>query len=114
MFLTSLNVKYKVEDNRWVLSRALLYRTEGGWEVEVPKGYSTDLDSVPRIPFVYAWLKGQATKSAVVHDWLYDQKYNRRRADKILLEAMKDEGVPRSKRWAIYLGVRTFGWIAYI
>jgi len=113
MFLTSLNLKYKVEDNRWVLSRALLYRTKGGWEVEVPKGYSTDLDSVPRIPFVYAWLKGRATKSAVIHDWLYYNKHDRSEADRIFLNAMKDEGVPAWRRWPIYLAVWAFGFLAY-
>lgn len=113
MFTGSLNVKFNHKSKRWVLTKALEYTTEDGWTVEVPSGYSTDLDSVPRIPIAYAWLKGRATKSAVIHDWLYYNKHDRKEADKIFLEAMKAEGVAAWRRWPIYSAVRAFGWLAY-
>jgi len=96
-----------------VTTKPFKYTTKEGIKVEVPKGYSTDLDSVPRVPFVHAWLKGRTTKSAIIHDWLYDNKHDRAEADKIFLEAMKDEGVPAWRRMPIYLAVRSFGWLAY-
>lgn len=113
MFKGGLHVKYNSKTKRWVTSKSFEYETEAGWSVEVPAGYSTDLDSVPRIPIAYAWLKGRATKSAVVHDWLYYNKHDRKEADKIFLEAMKAEGVAAWRRWPIYSAVRAFGWIAY-
>lgn len=113
MFKGNLHVKYNHTTRRWVLTKALEYTTDDGWTVEVPPGYSTDLDSVPRIPFAYAWLKGRATKSAVIHDYLYSNRHDRKEADKIFLNAMKDEGVPVWRRVPIYLAVRAFGGLAY-
>ena len=113
MFSGSLHLKYNNKTKRWVTTKDFRYTTEDGRTVEVPAGYSTDLDSVPRIPVAYAWLKGRATKSAVIHDWLYYNKHDRAEADKIFLEAMKDEGVPAWRRVPIYLAVRSFGWLAY-
>ena len=113
MFSGSLHLKYSNKDKRWVTTKPLDYQTDDGWIVEVPAGYSTDLDSVPRIPFAYAWLKGRATKSAVIHDWLYYNKHDRKEADGIFLNAMKDEGVPSWRRYPIYAAVRAFGFLAY-
>ena len=113
MFKGSLHLKYSNKDKRWVMTKDLEYETDSGKTVRVPKGYSTDLDSVPRIPVAYAWLKGRATKSAVVHDWLYYKKHKRSEADAIFLQAMKDEGVAAWRRWPIYSAVRAFGWLAY-
>jgi len=114
MFLTKLHTKFDNSTGRWILSKSLQYVGNDGWVVAVPKGFSTDLDSVPRIPFAYAWLKGRAVKSAVIHDWLYSKRHDRKEADKIFLEAMEEEGVPSWRRLPIYLAVRAFGWLAYI
>lgn len=113
MFKGNLHLKYSHKDKRWTTTKELQYETDNGRVVRVPKGYSTDLDSVPRIPIAYAWLKGRATKSAVVHDWLYYNKHDRKEADKIFLQAMKDEGIPVWRRFLIYSAVRAFGWLAY-
>lgn len=113
MFSGNLYLRFDQSNKRWVLTKPIAYTTDDGWTVEVPAGYSTDLDSVPRIPIAYAWLKGRATKAAVIHDWLYYNKHNRKQADRIFLEAMKDEGVASWRRVPIYLAVRAFGWLAY-
>jgi len=81
--------------------------------VQVPKGFVTDIDSVPRIPGVYALYKGHATYSAVVHDWLYEQGRGKIAADRTFLAAMKHEGLPIWRRWPIFLGVAIFGWLIY-
>ena len=79
----------------------------------VPAGFTTDLDSVPRIPGLYAMVKGRATRSAVVHDYLYRNRYPRKQADNIFWDAMKHEGVAAAYRWMIWAGVRSGGWLAY-
>ena len=90
----------------------------GGTHV-VPAGFEFDWDSVPRLPFVHAWLKGRAEKSACLHDHLYRYgagprgKISRRTADLAMLDAMKAEGVSRRHRWLIYAGIRAGGWPAW-
>lgn len=79
----------------------------------VPGGFKTDLDSVPRVPLVYALFKGRATKSAVIHDYLYVKRKGKLLADAVFLEAMKAEGLPLRHRWPIYIAVALFGWGAY-
>ncbi len=112
-FVGALYLRYNHETKRWVTTKPFKYISDKGVKIEIPQGYSTDLDSVPRVPFLHAWLKGRATKSAVIHDWLYYNKHNRAEADKIFLAAMKDEGVRAWRRVPIYLAVRLFGWLAY-
>ncbi|WP_231363042.1 DUF1353 domain-containing protein [Thioalkalivibrio sp. ALR17-21] len=87
--------------------------------IRIPAGFEFDWDSVPRIPFLHAWLKGRAEQSAALHDWLYHAQavdnlpITRRTADRIFLDAMVAEGVSRRHRWAIYAGVRIGGWAAW-
>lgn len=81
----------------------------------VPRSFVTDLDSVPRIPFIHARYKGRTVAGAVLHDYLYHrQLVSRKKADWVFLRAMEDEGVPRRFRYPIYIGVRMFGWIGWI
>ena len=100
------------ESDRWRLIQPLTYR-EPDVMVTVPAGFGTDLDSVPRIPGVYALAKGRAVKSAVIHDYLYREQRPRAFADSVLLDAMAVEGVSNPIRWTIYAAVRVFGWIPY-
>ena len=96
-------------DEQWQLMRDFEYEHPSG-TIRVPHGFIFDFDSVPRIPVVYAWLKGRAHKSAVIHDWLYAmQSVSRKEADRIFLDAMYDEGVPWYRALPIYLAVRLFG-----
>lgn len=78
--------------------------------VVVPKGFRTDLGSVPRLPLAY-WLFGNvADEAAVVHDFAYGSgMVTREMADKIFLEAMKSCGTPAWRRWPMFIGVRLFG-----
>lgn len=112
-FTTPLVLNY-LKSGMWLVRKPLTFKLGNGKEITVPVNFSTDLDSVPRIPFLYAWLKGRATKAAVVHDFLYFKKHNRKEADTIFYIAMREEGVPAWRRWPIYLGVRSFGWLYYV
>ena len=98
--------------HRWQLTEPLIYRSGNDW-VYVPRGFVTDLDSVPRVPGLHALAAGRAVRSAVIHDWLYERQIPRLAADQRFAEAMRFEGVPALIRWILYAGVRAFGWIAY-
>lgn len=91
-------------------------------KVVVPPGFLTDLDSVPRLPFVYWVGKSRTVKAAVVHDWLYAtaalqpgdrRRVSRAQADRIFWCAMRDEGVPGWQRGLIYAAVRLAGGIGW-
>ena len=94
--------------------------------VSVPKGYITDLASVPR--FCWAFIAPfDVARAAVVHDILYEKintaykgekiltKHDRERyrtvADDVFKEGMEAAvpPVPKWKIWAAYNAVRVFG-----
>ena len=80
------------------------------WEnITVPKGFVTDLDSVPRIPFIYALAKGRARVSAIIHDYLcVYSNLPQADVDKIFLKAMKAEGLGKFYRSLIFTAVRCY------
>lgn len=60
--------------------------------VVVPKGFSYDRASVPRMPVAYALFGGRYSRSAGVHDFLCRMRRVRREtADLVFLEAMRVE-----------------------
>lgn len=110
-FLTQLRMEY-IGDGTWKLLSPFAVRIDGEAYV-VPEDSETDLDSVPRLPLAYWLTKGRATKSAVLHDHLYELQKPRAWADAVMLEAMKVEGVGSVMRNLIFAGVRAGGWKAY-
>lgn len=81
-----------------------------GLSVTVPDGFVHDNASVP--PLLWSLLPAHGTygKAAIVHDYLYwAQPCTRRQADNLLMLAMKESGVPRARRAAVYRGVRVGG-----
>jgi hypothetical protein len=98
--------------SRWKLTSVLYYFHDEG-TITVPIGFETDGDSVPRFPIVYLVFKGRATKSAVVHDYLYFSQLGKAYADSLFLEAMKDEGVALRWRYPIYWAVVVLGHSSY-
>lgn len=75
----------------------------------VPAGFVTDLDSVFRIPVIYALFKGRTTRAAVFHDWWWRTQEPKALSDKRFLTAMKHEGVRWYFRYPIYLAVALLG-----
>ena len=98
--------------NRWQVRTEFQYLHPDRLFV-VPEGFITDLDSVPRIPIVYAVVKGRAVESAVIHDMLYRNREPRLYADRILWDGMGHQGIGDAHRWPIWTGVRSGGWLAY-
>ena len=118
-FLTPLVTKHLRPGWAMVTQPLVVYSERLGGTHVVPAGFEFDWDSVPRIPGVHALLKGRAEKAACVHDHLYRDQVGPRGAitravaDKVMLDAMKAEGVSWRHRWLIYAGVRAGGWPAW-
>lgn len=117
-----------IRDGRslWAVENALTYVTVAGDVITVPRGFVTDLASIPRLVSGALPPDGPWTKAAVIHDCLYytrggqdlwhgrrcisrAQPYTRAEADDILREAMADRGVGVVDRNIIWSGVRLGG-----
>lgn len=80
----------------------------------VSTGFKTDLASIPRILWNILPPVGKYDAAAVLHDDLYQYGgVTRSDADGVLNEAMEVLGVSRWQRWAIFLGVRSGGWVVW-
>ncbi|WP_417551811.1 transglycosylase SLT domain-containing protein [Marinomonas fungiae] len=98
----------------WRLLEDWFYTSLSGVRYCVPKGFITDLDSVPRIPVIYALYKGRVRAGAVLHDYLYRIGHDRKAADKLLVEVGEIvDLVEQEYLDNIYAAVRAFGWTRY-
>lgn len=87
---------------------------KNGEVITVPKGFTTDAASVPRLFWSFLPPLGRYTKAAVVHDYLYRTHLKTKEdADKIFLWLMEDLGVEKVRRIAMYYAVKLFGKKAY-
>jgi len=78
--------------------------------ITVPKGFITDLATIPKLFWVLLPPTGKYGKAAILHDYLYSNAIETKRyADDVFLEAMKVLGVGRIKRTIMYYAVRLFG-----
>ena len=84
----------------------------------IPKGFKTDLASVPR----FLWWFIAPTDwfilvPAIMHDWLYrEQIFTRKESDGLFLEKMRDFHGGFIKRYLAWLAVRVFAqkpWNSY-
>lgn len=116
VFMTSLDVSMiKTEPERWELDSPLVFFSElVGEKITVPKGFTTDFASVPRVPVVYLLYANRGKKAAVIHDYLYRYKlYDRATCDAVFREALAADGEGFFISWAMWSGVRLFGWNYY-
>ena len=99
----------------WILTASLPTRIGNSTEIiTVPKGFVTDLTSIPRF-FWSAFSKtGPYMSAAILHDYLYwDQRCTRAEADKIFDIEMKSYGVNDTSRKLIFSAVSEFGEAAW-
>ena len=98
------------KDELWYLVTDLIYQTKSGEIIVVPKGFDTDLASIPQIFHSIIPVNGKHRAPAIVHDYLYVvQDRTRSEADTIFLEAMESVGVRWTQRYAMYWAVRIGG-----
>lgn len=104
-------------DRTYYLTKKISWAPEPGIDlprVEVPKGFVTDLTSIPRVFWSIFPPDGLYTYPAIIHDYLYwDQKIPRENADKIFQYAMEEFKVNTASVKTIYLGVRAGGHVAW-
>ncbi len=82
--------------------------------VTVPKGFVTDLASIPQIFFSLLRPDGEYAYPAIIHDYLYwDQPISREEADEIFKLAMQDFEVNAAVKWLIHQTVRWGGEFAW-
>ena len=80
--------------------------------LEVPAGFITDLNSVPR----FWWAVSPATdwpEAAVVHDWMYARQRPRDEADRVYRELLIHLGMGLKRAEVRYRVLRLLGWYAY-
>jgi hypothetical protein len=94
---------------RWELMESFTYTGKTDTFV-VPKGFTTDFASVPR---VFVWLLpryGRWTQAAILHDYLWhlarQKQFSKSDADGIFNRAMRELGVPYLRRWIMWAAVR--------
>ena len=99
----------------FITSTPIVYRVmQTKNTIIVPKGFVTDLASIPP-PLSFLFPRdGVYMIPAIIHDYLYwTQGCTRSQADNIFFLAMKEHGVYVSTRWGLYLGVHWLGWWAW-
>ncbi len=115
-FKDDLIVK-NIGTRKWEIYRDFTYEVGflgSGDKIVVPKGFQTDFASIPRFFWRIMPPDGEYTKSAIIHDYLYNTRERPREiADKIFLEAMGVLGVPGWKKNIIFRAVRIFGGFAW-
>ncbi len=123
-FLTPLVVEVMPSGKRFRLYNDFTYLW-GQTKIPVPAGFETDFASIPRIFRIIIPKLGRWNKAAVIHDYIYQNRiigmtsynilftFNRKQADIVFRDAMRDLGVAKWKRYVMYWGVRVGGWMAW-
>jgi len=81
-----------------------------GKNITINRGFETDLVSLPLPLRLFLSPTGKWALGAIYHDFLYNTQYTDRKfADLVFYEIMKDSNVAKWKRVGAYLAVRIFG-----
>ncbi len=115
---TELLVVTPLPDGKnWVIRKDFGYavgKKESEEIIDVPIGFVTDFASVPRLLWWLFPKWGKYGHAAIIHDYLYwDQKYSKKRADEIFLEAMQALKTGKIKSYILYWSVSWFGYFAW-
>ena len=102
----------------WQLTKPLIYRSELlNRIIVVPKGFQTDLATVPRVPIIYSLWGHRAHREAVVHDYLCRTgipfEITVWKANSVFLEAMGSTGKPAYIKYPMYAGVAVGCWALF-
>jgi len=118
-FIGELVIK-PVQGKKWELVQSLHFVIDSDTIIDVPKGFVTDLASIPRLLTPLFPIHGLQTRAAVVHDYLYSEQgdidcgpFTREQCDEIFLIGMEQLGVGWLKRTMMYNAVRAGGWLAW-
>jgi uncharacterized protein DUF1353 len=108
---------------RQVLVEPLVHVTADGlWTITVPAGFVTDYASIPQFLFAVLPPRGRGNRANIVHDCLYQRaprdprtgrQVTQAAADRIKLEGDAALGERWTRRVAMYIGLRAFGWVTW-
>jgi hypothetical protein len=105
--------KHRKERDYFMVERPFLVILSNHDILIVPKGFTTDLASIPDWARSIIHVMDSHMPAAVVHDYLYRSKDGKERgrkfADKLFLRIMKEMGVKKWKRDVMYTAVRRHG-----
>lgn len=115
MFLTHLDAR-AIPKGNWLLLSDLDFLYEECL-IRAPKGFISDLASIPKGLRWLISVNEDHRQAAVIHDFLYSKKgeidffmFSRAEADEVFLYAMKVSGVSWWKRKLMFRAVRLGGW----
>lgn len=112
--LTDLELKALEKEGEWALLAPLIWELDNKQRLEVPKGFKTDLASIPRIFQNILSVTGKSRRAAVGHDYLYRAHIGtRKEADEFLRLALIAEGMNPITAGIYWSGVRIGGWVAW-
>ena len=108
----------RFKDPFWIMLDKIAWKPEPGHEslpeVTVPKGFVTDLASIPPIFFSVLRPDGEYAYAAIIHDYLYwTQTLPREEADMVFKLAMEDFKVNSAIAFLIHKAVRWGGQSAW-
>lgn len=110
--MSRIYLSYDTSDpENWTLEQPYERATSIG-PVVVPQGFVTDLASTPNTVWSALPRWGRWSGAAVIHDFFYRTKpagLTRYRADRVLLELMRADGVRYGDSMLIFKAVREFG-----
>ena len=96
---------------RYLTCDDMYFKIEGN-EYFIPKGFDTDLASIPRIIWpVMAPSHSSFMRSSIVHDWFYRKTcdFDRKQTDLIFYHMLKNDEVSEFKASLMFYTVRAFG-----
>lgn len=103
------------KDNRFKTCDNMIIKIDDHFHV-IPKGFKTDLASIPRILWpVFSPGDYDVIAPAVLHDWHYccSKEVSRRDADDIFYFGLVSLGMSHAKAYIYYLSLRAAGGKAY-
>jgi hypothetical protein len=86
----------------------LTVKLSTGQTLTIPEGFKTDLATVPRLFWGVVSPSGRHDLAVIVHDYLLEQGWERKEADRELLYFLKLSQVGWLKRNLMYFAVRVY------
>ena len=113
-FQNYLDLREAHPPDEWILLTPLVYVTVAGEMITVPRGFITDLASIPQALRGVIDTNGVSRSPAVLHDYLYCiQDRPREQCDDLMIEALRSRGASRLECDVIYFGIRLGGSVGW-
>ena len=113
MFVTDLELRATSRPDFWAVVSPLVWETPGQ-RIIVPKGFLTDLASIPKILRNIFDPDGCSRQPAVMHDWNYrTHTMTREQCDQLLHDSLLACGESAVAAWCYQKGVRLGGSLSY-